>query len=480
MSRSSFLFPIVLVLSLPLADCPQAQAADIVVDTSSDSDFFPTGTCKLRQAVEAANTDNAVGNCTAGDGADRIVFDGVATVTLRSGSLQITEALTLDGDGTLVTIRRNPDDNDSFRILDDTSGDTLTLRWIAIENGVLDSNADNRGAGIRSTGTVILEDSRVSSNVASAVDSLGGGIDAAGDVQLLRSEVSGNTASKQGGGVRGVAVTLTDSVVVGNTLTHATGRGGGVYSFSTVDAIRSRLSNNRVLQDGGAIAGDTVTLVDTQVEGNAATGATGAGGGVYASQSTITGSTLSNNDAGQQGGGMFSIFLTLRNSTVSGNVATLCGGGLTGFVVSIQNSTITDNGADDNATGGICAAATDDQPHSLAISNSIVHGNLGDIGTILDAVDVAGINNIIGPVGGSVTLPADTVDCDPQLAPLADNGGFTTTHAIGMGSCARDGATNPFDFPTDQRGAVRTAGAATDIGAFELQLVEVFSDGFED
>lgn len=480
MSRSSFLFPIVLALSLPLAYCPQAQAADIVVDTSSDGPFLPVGACTLRDAVLAANSDSASGDCPAGDGADRILFDGVTAVTLRSALATISETLTFDGEGTLVTIRRDPGDSDVFRILDASSSADLTLRWIAVENGMLDTPAEDDGAGIWAGGALVLEDSRVSGNTSSVADSIGGGI-RAGDVHLSHSEVSGNTADKRGGGIYAETITLVNSVIDGNTLTGDSGLGGGLYSETGVDATRSTLSNNTAAEGGGGAYAQTVTLVDSLVDGNTVSTIASGGGGIRAeSLVTITGSTLSNNSANQFGGGVYGLGVTLRNSTVSGNVTEICGGGVVGAVLSIQNSTITDNGAGDNATGGICAIASGDQAHSLAISNSIVYGNLGDIGTILDPVDAAGINNIIGPVGGSVSLPADTIDCDPQLGPLADNGGATPTHAIPGDSCALDGATNPFDLSTDQRGESRTVGAGTDIGAFEVQSILLFSDGFED
>lgn len=424
MSRFPSLLLSALVLILPLTCAMPARAADIVVDTNSDGEFFPAGTCRLRDAVEAANTDSPVQNCSAGDGADRIVFDGVTTITLSSDNLTINEPLILDGEGSLVTIRRDPDDSDAFRILHVANNVPLTLRRIAIENGLVQGH----GAGIQSAGLVILEDSRVFGNHTLDPGNNGGGIHSATEVQLLRSDVSGN----------------------------ATGHyGGGIFA-------------------------DTVTLTDSRIDGNAITG-TGdsGGGGVFALiQVTATRSVVSNNNGGESIGGMFSPALTLRNSTVSGNLAELCGG-IAGPVISVQNSTITDNAAGDNASGGICAVAIAGEAHSFAISNSIVYGNLGDIATFFDPVDAAGINNIIGPVGGSVTLPPDTLDCDPQLGPLADNGGPTRTHAIPGVSCARDAATNPLDFETDQRGEPRTDGAATDIGAFELQSDAIFRNGFD-
>ncbi len=57
----------------------------------------------------------------------------------------------------------------------------------------------------------------------------------------------------------------------------------------------------------------------------------------------------------------------------------------------------------------------------------------------------------------------------PLLAPLADNGGETDTHAIPEGSPARDAA-GGVCAATDQRGISRPQGAACDIGSFELEL----------
>jgi hypothetical protein len=57
------------------------------------------------------------------------------------------------------------------------------------------------------------------------------------------------------------------------------------------------------------------------------------------------------------------------------------------------------------------------------------------------------------------------------LGPLANNGGPTLTHALLAGSPAIDTGSNPLALSFDQRGSgfARTAGAQTDIGAFEVQ-----------
>ncbi len=78
---------------------------------------------------------------------------------------------------------------------------------------------------------------------------------------------------------------------------------------------------------------------------------------------------------------------------------------------------------------------------------------------------------------------AGTITSDPQLCPLQDNGGPTATHALSANSPA---ISTGFSFPVttyDQRGFPysRVFGAATDIGAFELQprLDVIFANGFD-
>jgi len=57
---------------------------------------------------------------------------------------------------------------------------------------------------------------------------------------------------------------------------------------------------------------------------------------------------------------------------------------------------------------------------------------------------------------------------DPQLEPLADNGGSTRTHALLPDSVAVDAASD-CGASIDQRGIARPQGSACDIGAFELE-----------
>lgn len=59
-------------------------------------------------------------------------------------------------------------------------------------------------------------------------------------------------------------------------------------------------------------------------------------------------------------------------------------------------------------------------------------------------------------------------DTDPMLGALAENGGPTKTHALLEGSPAIDKG-DSFGATTDQRGVERPQGAASDMGAFEVE-----------
>jgi hypothetical protein len=81
--------------------------------------------------------------------------------------------------------------------------------------------------------------------------------------------------------------------------------------------------------------------------------------------------------------------------------------------------------------------------------------------------------------GNEVPMTASTQFADPLLAALANNGGFTPTHAIPTSSPARDTGVNTAEVPTiDQRGFARFG--APDRGAYEFAASgSLFANGFE-
>src|SRR5207249_8574098 len=78
-------------------------------------------------------------------------------------------------------------------------------------------------------------------------------------------------------------------------------------------------------------------------------------------------------------------------------------------------------------------------------------------------VETSSGNGLVDNVKGNI------VGHDPDLQPLANNGGPTRTISLNPGSPAIDAGFNVDFLPFDQRGVgfPRTLGARTDIGAFE-------------
>ena len=167
------------------------------------------------------------------------------------------------------------------------------------------------------------------------------------------------------------------------------------------------------------------------------------------------------------------------NSTISGNRATDRIGGLYAYEqLALSNSTIAFN----TAASGLVSAVGVYAYNGLAINSTILPNNTWAGNEFdLSAFPATGANNLIM---GSDDSPPGTLTADPQLQPLAANGGPTLTHAILATSPPADAGNNVAGLATDQRGVgfVRLYGAHVDIGAFELQPVlpdEIFRNGFE-
>ena len=215
---------------------------------------------------------------------------------------------------------------------------------------------------------------------------------------------------------------------------------------------------------GGALkidAGAAVTLTDSTVQSSTAY----YGGGVSNFGALlIRASAFAANVAGWDGGGLYNKgSMTVLNSTVSGNNA-YYGGGICGVdgVTTLQNSTLSGNTASGGGGGGLRHSGG-----TLHYSNTLMAGNFtgGDCHVSAASVISTNVNNLVQ--NGAICNP--TFTSDPVLAPLADNGGRTWTHALLAGSAAIDagGDTCP---ATDQRGVGRPIGLHCDIGAVEAPL----------
>jgi len=467
--------PCLLPLAASILICLSArsQAATVLVNDASEGSV--PGKCTLADAVIAVNTAAPKNACAAGNGSsdtiDLSVFTSPTTISFTvpsaldpNSALAVTKAVAinagLDGSGNpLVTLTRSSaGGTPNFRMIGTTAN--LTLRGLHLSNGA----AADLGGAVSAAGTaaVSLTNSIISGNT--AVTSGGGVAVDCGQLYLKNSVVSDNNAGQHGaglyasnyqpgGGHCSPLVTLKSSTISGN---HATsGNGGGIYSFY------------------GSVVGSYVTI-----DANTAGGSKG--GGVYAYIGvSLFNSTVSNNSIGMNGGGIYTQnAVNLTNTTVAGNIAYEAGA-LMSYRVSLFFSTIAGNSAQPQnyPLGGIRCQQT------CLLVSTIVSGNMGD--QIKAGTLVTGNHDLIGsnPSGLSVSLPNDTINCNPTLGPLADNGGLTKTRALGDGSCAIDaGPQSTSGYPSDQRGRkfARWIGASTDIGAYEVQSNErIFYDGFD-
>jgi len=401
-----------------------AHGATIVV--TQDTDAHVSGLCSLREAIQSANEHSAPAdtNCLAGSGADDTVQIPFASISLTQGSLAPTGTLLIEGtiEGSRTSVTR-PSDAPAFPIVSVQSGD-LTIQHLQISGGRADFDGYGGGGGISANATLTLVDSVVSGN-SSATQGGGGGIYSFHALTLIGSTVSGNTAES-----------LTSS-------------GGGIVAKYNASAIDSTVSGNFARYSGGGIA--IITLF-TDVGGYPL---------------DISNSTIAGNTAGDGPGG--GIFVGVGN------------------VASISNSTVAFNQSNEAATGkgaGIFVDGNDDGDGQLVLVSTLMTSNIrGKYSQDISAartVTVGGNHNLVRDVTPEVTLPADTLPCDPLVDDLADNGGPTQTIRLAPQSCAIDGGARN-NLQNDQRGAgfPRVVGANADIGAFESSSDVIFANGFE-
>jgi hypothetical protein len=236
--------------------------------------------------------------------------------------------------------------------------------------------------------------------------------------------------------------------------------------------------------------------------GRGGNGNRGGGGiGITTGRLVVTNSTVTNNiSLGDGGGGIASYcgVLTIENTTISHNTGLggRTGGGLLNWSAppacyaraTIVSSTIFENRAADPNLGGrgdaIADAFSSPQP-SVTLQNSIVASpatGIGDDCYVGAGVLVSAGGNIASDGSCGLAAADDANGADPQLGPLADNGGLTPTHLPLVGSPATDRVPLPFcndaqgsPLTVDQRGTVRPQGTACDTGSVEAHPVATYN-----
>jgi hypothetical protein len=416
-----------------------ASAATIHVMNCNDS-----GVGSLRGSVAGAHSGDTLDLTTLRCG--RIV--------LTSGQISIVQHdLSLIGPG---RSRLTLDGNHASRIFLHDAGDTmpgnLVIKSMSLANGHVPlppgfSDPPPTGGCINSEHNVELNGVDLHDCLVDdepGIGCVGGGARVDGTLRIINSNVFSNAAPN--------------------------GYGGGAFAHEVV-VYHSRIYNNNA-QTGGGLAASKASLSYSTVDNNTTTyGDTNAqGGGIDSDILVVNKSTVSNNRSlghNPDGGGAHARLAYIYDSTFSGNVSAV-GTALYGSDVRISNSTIAFNQEIESDAGPGYSGAVN--AGSVYVNSSVIARNRfgpdagNDIGFV---TSLRGTNNIIER--SNTPPPAGTLSVNPLLAPLANNGGPTQTHALLNGSPAIDRGNNLRHRLYDQRGPgfVRVKGTSADIGAFE-------------
>jgi len=236
--------------------------------------------CTLRDAVEAANSDSAVGGCPAGSGGGVVELPAHATVNLTavdngSNALPlIISPVTIRG--FQARVQRAPwldcGTGPELRLAEVAAGGVLTLDGIALAHGCL-PGSEVGGGVLVSGGTLVLQEASVESSEAGS----GGGIAVdGGGLYLFDSSISDNAADGTGGGLAVLSpadvVWISGSTLSGNEA--ADGGAAAIVAESPFSIINSTLSGNNASGSAGGLLVDApgtgVELDFTTVTGNAA------------------------------------------------------------------------------------------------------------------------------------------------------------------------------------------------------------------
>jgi CSLREA domain-containing protein len=340
-----------------------AHAATITVNSEADV-IANDGSCTLREAIVAANTDAAsgasAGECPAGSGADTIALPagyyklsiaGTGEDASLTGDLDITADATINGAGAATT---TIDANKIDRVIDTAASTTVSIAGVTVTGGAEPAGANGSGGGasgqfgagasaggIRSQGKLSLSDCEVSDNVGGAggngatgsggtgANGFGGfggaagagAISSLGDLSIDRCAFRGNTGGAGGAGGPGFGGNGA-AASVANTAGQAGGGGfggfGGVAGPGAILASAGLTITGSTFADnvGGRGGAGGAGFGGFGGNGNG-TGAGGAGGAAFggfgsaggagaigaSGVASITSSTLVNNTGGAGGVG---------------------------------------------------------------------------------------------------------------------------------------------------------------------------------
>ena len=367
---------------------------------------------------------------------------------------------------------------------------------LTVVNSAFIGNAAQSGGAVANDGgnggTAVTQIANCTFNSNYASDGGGGLYNECGDggsaiLQIINSELSSNRGSAFGGAIANLAA---------------------FAGTATVQIINCTLGNNAAGVRGGGIDNNgerglaRTEIIDSSLNDNSAPG--WGGGGVFTwetlqgrAELEVSSSCFNDNSAGR-GGDIFNTgydsgttAVEVVNSTFSGDWAPSLGSffneGIYGGTAAVQIVHTTFN--NDSSSNNICIynVGTLSGNAILEIGGSILEarGTGETVSNVSATITSLGYNLSSDDGGGFLTGPGDTINTDPMLGPLQDNGGPTFTCALLPGSPAINAGdpnfTPPPDFDQRGPGFPRVAYGRIDIGAFAVQkLPDSDGDGVPD
>jgi CSLREA domain-containing protein len=221
-----------------VAYTPAAHALGTTITVNSKGDGAKEGNCTLREAIEAANTNQAVDECPAGSATEKdvIVFVLSSTDTVRlvfASELEVTDAAGLVVNGGRAKIRIHG--NSTAGVFSVKDGAKLALKRLRVVWG----SGFGAGGGVFNLGgTVTVTDTTFSESVAGS----GSGIYNAGTATVTNSTFSGNFADWGGGIYNKGALTVTNSTFSENEADDDEPFGGGaIYNEGGTATFRNTI-----------------------------------------------------------------------------------------------------------------------------------------------------------------------------------------------------------------------------------------------
>ena len=261
-------------------------SATITVNTAADSIIIDGSCSLREAIISANNDPfaNILGECEPGSGPDEIVFDsslngtplilsiaGIGEDISATGDLDIGSDITITGNGAQNTII---DGADIDRVIHVLSNGSATISGVTIQNG----STGEIGGGVFNENTLTINNSVIRDNEANA----GGGINNFASMLTINNSLITNNrtidagfTNQEGAGIRTIGtVSIENSSITNNTTDPSSGsNGAGIYSSGTVDITNTTISGNSATSAGGIRnVNGTLNLLNVTITNNSTIG----------------------------------------------------------------------------------------------------------------------------------------------------------------------------------------------------------------